>query len=35
MPEEVKQVLRDNYSPTVHRWLNDQVRLKKKLELGE
>jgi len=35
MPEEVKQVLRDNYSPMVHKWLNDQVRLKKKLELGE
>jgi hypothetical protein len=30
-----KQVLRDNYSPMVHQWLNDHVRLKKKLELGE
>jgi hypothetical protein len=32
MPEEVKQVFRDNYTPTVHQYLNTLLKLRKKLD---
>ena len=33
MPEPIKEIFRDNYTPTVHEYLNDLHRLKLKLEL--
>jgi len=32
MPDDIKQVFNENYSSSAHNWLNDQLRLKKKLE---